>query len=414
MFFPTPDEMKLTPEHQDVLRNLVIDASSPGSLLHDFEAMLDTIRQDRLELTASHQLPMRVLADLNERLAHPLQLGLKRPRQKSYPPLYGLYLLARASGLTEVDETGRKPALLLDEAVYQGWAALNPVERYGGLLETWLLRGKPEILGERGRPPWPLPENFREAASFYTRIPGDGLAVAGNREVEEWLMYSPGWHNLGLLHLFGLIRVQDRRPEPGQGWHIERIRRTPVGDALLAALYSGFFGSADRILLHDEETLLPFGPLQAVLRPYWPCWKNTLPAPAPWTFREGTHVFKVSLGRIWRRIAIDAHESLDSLASIILDSVDFDPEHLYRFFYRNRYGLYENINHPFLEEEPLTSEVEVGDVPLRIGQTMTYLFDFGDHWEFEVTLEDVQSDQPVKRPRILDRHGPSPEQYPGW
>jgi len=406
--------MKLTPEHQDVLRNLVIDASSPGSLLPDFEVMLDTIRQDRFELTASCQLPLRVLADLNERLVHPLQLGLKRPQQKSYPPLYGLYLLARASGLTEVDETGKKPLLLLDETVYQGWATLNPVERYGSLLETWLLRGKPEILGERRRPLWHLPENFPECVSFYTRIPDDGLVVAGNREVEEWLMYSPGWHNLGLLHLFGLIRVQDRAPEPGRGWHIERIWRTPVGNALLAALYSGLFASVDQVLLLDEETLPPFGPLQAVLRPYWPGWKNTLPALTPWTFREGMHVFKVSLGRIWRRIAIDAHESLDSLASIIIDSVDFTSDHLYQFSYRNRYGLYEEINHPYLDGGPFTSEVELGDLPLRVGQTMTFLFDFGDQWEFDVTLEQVDLPRAGEKPRIMEAHGPSPEQYPSW
>jgi hypothetical protein len=377
--------------------------------------MLDTIRQDRLELTASHRLSLRILVDLNERLTHPLQLGLKRPQQKSYPPLYGLYLLARASGLTRVDETGKKPLLMLDEAVYEGWAALNPVERYGSLLETWLLRGRAEILGERGRSLWLVPENFRESASFYTRIPGDGLTVTGNREVEEWLMYSPGWHNLGLLYLFGLIYIQDGPPKPGKGWNIVRIGRTPLGDALLSALYTGFFSSNDRVYLADDGgTLLPFGLLQAILHPYWPQWKHNLPAPDPWAFREGVHVFKVSLGRIWRRIAIDARHSLDTFASIILDSVDFDSDHLYRFFYQNRYGLYEDINHPYLEEGPFTSEVRVGDLPLRVGQTMTYLFDFGDHWEFGVTLEEVQSDQTLKQPRILDRHGPSPEQYPGW
>jgi hypothetical protein len=59
--------------------------------------------------------------------------------------------------------------------------------------------------------------------------------------------------------------------------------------------------------------------------------------------------------------------------------------------------------------------VGVGDVPLAVGGSMTYLFDFGDHWEFEVTQEGV--DPPAaapRRPELLDGRGEAPEQYPNW
>jgi hypothetical protein len=56
----------------------------------------------------------------------------------------------------------------------------------------------------------------------------------------------------------------------------------------------------------------------------------------------------------------------------------------------------------------------VGDVPLRVGQKMTYLYDFGDCWEFEVTLEQVDQDTTVKKLRVLEMHGNPPEQYPNW
>jgi hypothetical protein len=414
MFFPSPADMEFTADHEEVLRGLAIDAHSPGPILHDFEVMLDFLREGELSLTASYQLPLRALSDINARLTHPLQMGLKRPQQKSYPPVHGLYLLVRASGLTYVGGTSARPVLVVDEEIYQGWARLNSVERYGVLLETWLLRGKPEIIGERGRPMWLIPENFREAASFYSRIPGDGLAVAGNRDTEDWLKYSPGWHNLGLLDLFGLIRVQHGPPEPGQGWRIEHIHRTPLGDALLAALYSGFFKDIDRIFRLEDEGEIPFGILQPVLQPYFPAWENNLPAPAEWTFRDGTYLFKVSLGPVWRRIAIGATQSLDDLAAIILDAVGFDRDHLYRFSYRNRFGFFQDINHPYLDERPYTSEMLVGDVPLHVGQTMTYLFDFGDNWEFDVTLEQIDSGKTLEKPRIVETHGTSPEQYPLW
>jgi hypothetical protein len=413
MFSLPPEELKLSPEHKQVLRNLSIDETHPGTILHDFDAMLNFLRESPLPLTAGHQLPLRALSEINSRLAHPLQLGLKRPQQKSYAHIHGLYLLVRASGLTHVDETGKKPVLVIDEEIYQSWVGLNLTERYGCLLEVWLIRGHPEIIGERGSRLWLIPENFRQSMSFYTRIPGDGVAVAGDRNMEDWLKYSPGWHNLGLLELFGLIRIQHGSPEPGQGWRIDRIHRSPVGDALLAVLYSGFFEDIDNILELEEEEKISFGVLQPALQPYFPEWKNNLSIPE-WAFRDGTYVFRVSLGPVWSRIAIGAKRSLDDLASIILQSVQFDSDHLYQFSYPTRFGFVQNVNHPYLDEEPFTDEVLIGDVPLRVGQTMTYLFDFGDNWEFDVTLERVDPEETNKKTHILETHGKPPEQYLYW
>lgn len=405
--------LKFTSEHKKFLQNLVIDASGPGTILHDFDALLNILKDSAFQLTPRHQLPLRALAEINARLIHPIQLGLKRPQQKSYPHIQGLYLLVRASGLTTVDETGKQPTLILDEEMLQRWITLNPAERYGSLLEAWLLRGRLEIISERGRSFGLIPENFESAASFYVRIPGDGLPVAGNRNTEESLKYSPEWHNLGLLDLFGLVRIPRDAPHPGQGWQIERVHRTPLGDALLALLYSEFFEDMLNIFRLEDEGKVPFGVLQPVLQPYFLEWKNNLTVPE-WTFREGTYIFKVALGPVWRRIAIRAGHTLDTLVSIILDSVDFDDDHLYQFSYQTRYGFPQHINHPYLEEEPFTSEILIGDVPLSVGQTMIFLFDFGDNWEFDVTLERVDTERVTKKPGILETHGKSPEQYPNW
>ena len=186
--------------------------------------------------------------------------------------------------------------------------------------------------------------------------------------------------------------------------------------ALLRVLHGLFLDDLNRILTldDDEETEeLPFHSLQPALQPYFPAWRNTLTFPES-AFRAGTCTFKVSLGRVWRRITIDASESLDRLASIILDAFEFDSDHLYEFSYKNRYGLVEKIVHPYIEEGLFTSEVAIGDVPLPIGQTMTFLFDFGDNWRFAVTLEGVDTDKVTPKPRILEKQGKSPEQYPHW
>ena len=210
-------------------------------------------------------------------------------------------------------------------------------------------------------------------------------------------------------------------PEPRKGWRIERIDcidcidcidRTPLGEALLALLHTGFFGDVDNILQLESEDEIPCGVLQPALQPYLPEWRKNLSVPE-WTFREGAHIFKVSLGRIWRRIAIPARQTLDALASAILSAVEFDHDHLYKFTYRTRFGVSERVNHPYMDEKPWTSEVLAGEVPLRVGQRMTFVFDFGDRWEFDVTLERVDPDMAIEEPAVLETHGEPPAQY-GW
>jgi hypothetical protein len=281
------------------------------------------------------------------------------------------------------------------------------------LLETWLLRGKPEIIGEDSHRLTLLPEHFQEWRAFFAQIPHEGLPIASASDAEESLRYTPGWYNLGLLELFGLVTVQPRAPVPGKGWRIARIHRTALGDALLALLYTKCFGDVDHMVALEGQGPLPVGVLQPVLQPYFPAWRRTLSIPA-WTFREGAHLFKVSLGQIWRRIALPAERSLDILASVILNTVNFDHDHLYQFSYQNRFGARQCINHPSMDDGPWTHEVLVGDVPLRVGQGMTFLYDFGDPWAFDVTLEQVEPERVVQEPVLLEAHGEPPEQYPGF
>jgi hypothetical protein len=399
-------------QHERLLRKVVVDEHGPGTVVHDFAAFLAFAEEQALPLTGTHQLPRRVLPEINGRLARPLEIGLTRPLQKSYPHVHGLYLLLRASGLTLIEGTDRKPLLIVDGAVRQLWDSLNATERYCSLLETWLVRGQPQIIGERGRGWFRVPETFRKVQWFFLRIPDDGLTVAGDKDTEGSLRYWPGLYNLALLELFGLVAVRHGPPEPGKGWRIDTVARTPLGDALLAALHAGFFGDVDNLLALESEDKIPFGVLQPTLQPFFPAWQNNLSV-AEWAFREGTHVFRVSLGRIWRRIAIPAHLTLDDLASATLNAVRFDHDHLYQFSYRNRFGVEDQVQHPYMEEGPWTSEVSIGDVPLRIGQTMTFLFDFGDMWRFKVILEEVDPEMAIEKPVVLEEHGEPPEQY-GW
>ena len=88
-----------------------------------------------------------------------------------------------------------------------------------------------------------------------------------------------------------------------------------------------------------------------------------------------------------------------------------------------------------------TADVKVGDLPIPVGGTMEYVFDFGDWWTFEVQLESIETLAPeeskpaskstkgkkskttkktAKRSKqkpqgeIIESHGEAPEQYPSY
>ena len=69
----------------------------------------------------------------------------------------------------------------------------------------------------------------------------------------------------------------------------------------------------------------------------------------------------------------------------------FDSEHLYQFELRDATGNSINIVGPHLDDAShFADEMRIGEVPLAIGDSMVFHYDFGDDWRFKVTLESVQ------------------------
>jgi hypothetical protein len=131
---------------------------------------------------------------------------------------------------------------------------------------------------------------------------------------------------------------------------------------------------------------------------------------------------------IWRRIAIRSDQSLEQLHDAIFDAFDRDDEHLYSFYLPQpgsrgeaRIRTAAEYTHPACVEDagPFGSNARnaaktcLVDLILTKGQKFDYLFDFGDDWWHDITVEvtDGESDG-GKYPRIVERKGESPPQYP--
>ncbi|MGR3274413.1 IS1096 element passenger TnpR family protein [Acaryochloris marina NIES-2412] len=426
---PLDEDFSLSEQDSTLLETLTISETQPGPLLKDFQTLLEFIGPEGRTVSGKRQqISMKDLAELNQQLSTPIDIDLKRPAQKSYPPIHGLYLLLRATGIVKTVAKGKKQFLVLNPPVYDLWQQFNPTERYCTLLEAWLIRGHGEMLGE-DRMGY-LTEGNRCIQSWHKIVEKKKHTYNQKRTAQDSFSFYPGLHNLALMEMFGLVNITTGKPDAGKGWRIKSIEALPLGTPVLNLVKNAFLEN-NMTWPSGVDPSVPYGELQDALQSYFPKWQKTLVLPGS-DFRPDRHIFKVSLGKIWRRIAISGDATLEDLSAYILSSVEFDSDHLDSFTYTNEMGRKVEVLHPFAkggffsDEEPLhTDAVKIGSLPLSEGSIMEYLFDFGDCWTFQVQLEtiepnpdQIQSTRTKKKKKkapvgeILEVHGEPPEQYP--
>ncbi len=412
-------KIKSTTDVERILTDLVIDENGPGTILRDFETMLDFVAEQKPVIGSKNKmLTGKTPIELNSRLTEPLQVDLKRPIQKSFPNVNGLYLLLRTTRVAKIDLENNKYRIVPNEDVLKSWRSLNPVEKYFTLLEAWWFRGSLEIIGESdtGRYNGPL---FRWKKFDEYTSGKDIVTIQNDADFSGYLRYLPGRLFLSLLNLFGFIDLEYGDPEPGKGCNLLSIRKNSLGKAFLIFLTDGRFVSPEKGFhiifpsrIDDENE--PFGKLQNRFSPYFKDWKNNLVSPEQ-EIKEGVFVLNVSLGRAKRTFAFPGDLTFDFLAETILNHFDFDFDHLYKFIYENDIGKRSFINHPYMEDPPLADETPIKEVFRTPGQIVLFLYDFGDNWEFIVKLEEIGDIDPdLKKPKLLQKTGKAPDQYPDW
>lgn len=392
--------------------------SESVSILRDFEIFLDFIAANELTASGKNELlPLNSLSDLNALLTKPFDIALKRPVQKSFANINGLFLLARTSGLLILQKDGNITKFAVEPEALKLWQSLNQTERYFTLVETWIVRSSVGTIGEHDGH---FNDSLMNLVYLYDRIKEKGLKFKDDKAFFEQSLSYFGLHNIALAEMCGWLEIKHGAGEKGKNWIIKQIKYTDFGLACLALLRENFkkiiytWRDADT----DEEAEIDkndFNFLQPVFQPYFPKWKHIFRLPEAETV-SGIYIFKVSLDKsVWRRIAVSSDDVLDDLHDAIQAAFDFDNDHLYEFSFRNRFGKKQRVPHPMCEEEFSTDEFKIEELPLRIGETMKYVFDFGDNWQFKAELEEIQPPNPkFKHAEILEEHGKAPEQYPEW
>lgn len=194
------------------------------------------------------------------------------------------------------------------------------------------------------------------------------------------------------------LRLSDPRGYPGDHWLgvVEEDPRMRTNG--IEIFYSDFFLPLERIFQDFLE--------KPARRPK----ERISPEQGRQVYR-----FKAALRHrpgLWRRIEIRGDQTLADFNAILMDAFNYDWDHLAGFWKRVRRG-----------ESNRYREVELGNVDpvgggsgagrhiaglgLQPGDTLKYVYDFGDWIEHLITLEEIgRPEEGAKYPRIVEQNRP--------
>jgi hypothetical protein len=423
-----------------------ITETEPTPFIRDFQSFLDYVAANKPYLTPKGYISGKDLFEINGRMAHPISDTTVRSGQQLYPQLHLFFHLAQASRLIQNTSGKTDKTVLQLSGRAKEYSNLSATEKYFFLLETlwvdtnWkhieasifkglgILSAQTVLEKLAGRTPnvpirakdlvgmpdslgylwiyfalfgfWTVTQN-KEVASAFKRsfYPGMVTPLPLGVALAQLLVRERNFviWNLPFRRGLGEWKVNPGQPLPEEYFAARDTKRS----------------KKPRIIQKDpsgEPFFLPFVSLFAEggLR-------NTLPRETGKTV-DGVYLFRVALSKdVWRKIELSSNHTLSDLHNAIQTAFRFDSDHLYSFFMDGIPWSDEKFTSPYEDEGPHTDEVKIGELELVKGQTILYLFDYGDEWHFHVTLEEIQqSSRLPKKSRIIESKGKSPEQYPDW
>lgn len=406
---------------RSVLEARTITNDEPGTILRDVEIVLEVIGEGVQVGGKNANLPPAMLPHLNQRMADPIELKLRRALLRDYPNVAGVYILLRTLGLVVPE----KKKVRVDPERLSTWNAMNPVEKYFSLLECWLIYAQAGILGG---------EVSRDSDNQLMKHVPTILLAPLKTWKSTFRVGNAGWRlrledawSFQLMARFGLIVTRGDRGEiqepSSRGWFPGEMKATEWGQAVASRLIQNtleILPEADEIVVGvhlamglDESAQERV--VERAFQPFFPDLRSWLRPPSV-HFCEGRYVFKITLrghDQLMRRMVFDADCSLDWVAQEILEEFKFECDHAYHFSYRDKMGRSCRILTPECEEGISAAEIGVGDMDVKVGTDIEFLFDFGQRWRFNLRLEKILPPETKAEPCvILEGVGEPPPQYP--
>lgn len=440
---------------------LILSETSPTPIVKDFITFAKYVENHQILLTKSQRwLPRKDLLAINALMTGPEQEVTSYSDQNAYPLLNLFYHLALAARLfrTAPGQGGKDMLLPTDRLTL--FYDLNPAEKYISLLEAlWIDADWDVMTGGMSRygPTLAVGLVFEELKQFPPGQPIhklNGENVSGllwnwgyfvhyfryfgfwetTKDEQKTASYGKKFYyfvkSITLTPMFHLLCTELIRSRDLEYWNL--ACRRDAGDWLLVPgeLLPGDEDADDEDFdeefeefddedfddeEYDDEEMESFA--EAFI-PLFPEGELTRWLPRQISaFFSGTYVLKVAVrNNCWRRIRLSSHCTLYDLHLAIQQAFEFADDHLYAFFMDGkRWSRKHAFYSPNDIDTPVVTEARLGELNLSVGQTFLYLFDFGDEWEFAVTVENAEPiDTRQTKPQVIETKGEAPEQYGDW
>ena len=421
------------------MNGLRINSHLYPPILEDFSTFLHYFADKKVKLTAAGYLSGKICAELNGKMSIAQEGVTNRSRHYQIRPIFLFYFLALNGKLLTKKSKGKSTFILADLDRFELFFDLTDTEQYICLLEIlWVHSDWVQLGGPDGRRS--SANSIHYLLKAISRM-DKGLAVQ-KKGLDRELIRSLNWDLWPFSEYFRLLGFWDATFEPYDLRYMLRMVEcypSRLGIELAKVFISDrkidiwnkwesfddemffFFMDAQPEITQEEyDQAVTVKESEAFLKAFQHLFPkgelvNSLPFPKP-VFRRGNHIFRVSFKYepdIWRLIAMPAKTSLHDLHLAIQHAIDFDDDHLYAFYPdNNRYSRL-SFNAPYEGMDgPYTDEVRIGDFQIEELQPFLYFFDFGDSWEFEVVLEEIDDNSPeLKKWKVIDSHGKAPKQY---
>lgn len=398
---------------------ITITNDEPTEITTDFLTYLHYIETHTVKLTKTMgQLTRKDLIPLYARMSEPKLEVNEKSNHMGYPLLHLFFQLAEALELTQKKVVKASLITAINPENVAVFKALTPAEQYVSLLECfWLKANWRELQGGRYHGE---PYNVSSLFHYLELLPTLKKMTVGKERVLHDLCYDYGYFLL-YFHYFGFWQVElDEEKRNENSYRAKSILLMPFIKQIAGPLkqlwdskMEEYYNSGDFNYFDKQKMGEKLPQIVALLQPVFKEGQlTTCYRPIKKEIVVGEYEFKVALsGSCWRTIQLANSHTLLDLHNLIQEAFEFDDDHLYAFYMDGKkYGpnCYNSSMH---DEGPFVGDQEIGRLHLYEGQTFLYLFDFGDEWEFTVSVLKITEGKAKTQGVIAQSKGESPEQY---
>ncbi|TDP87826.1 pRiA4b ORF-3-like protein [Halanaerobium saccharolyticum] len=381
------------------LKNIINKIKSQTKIIDDFDKFTEKINEEKVRITKTQKfINGSTLMELNG-LMETDQLAdcHNRTPQYKYKLLNLLYYLALAGKILKIDYS-RSTKYLIKGQNFKAYKKLSEAEKYLFLMETFWLDCDLEKMQ--------APKNDNNIETNLERYLSKLL---DNQDliVNDQLKYFLG----SFLKYLSYLDL----------WQIDflKLKLTEAGKIIIPILINKWSLKDYNIPLLRKmgyESGI-YGARMAYQDPFWIDFADLFPEATGTIPREvaknisGNYIFKIKLGKIWRKVKIAASATLADLHLVIQELFDFDDDHLYSFFMSNK--PWDGPGYGRIEEGRgfNAAEKKLSELGLDTGQEFIYIFDYGTEWRFKIKTESFLNESEINQGELVDSKGENPEQY---